>query len=99
MALVDNLLLQKAAGSAPSTYEQSGIELRLPTWQQQLPSNYVGTFNANGTVGAFSSNFSYILHDYASNGAFIQADSFACSQSLPLHAQERALQECLGTFS
>lgn len=76
MALVDNLLLQKAAGSAPSTYEQSGIKLRLPTWQQQLPSNYVGTFNANGTVGAFSSNFSYILHDYASNGAFIQADSF-----------------------
>ncbi|KAE9965356.1 hypothetical protein BLS_007692 [Venturia inaequalis] len=76
MALVDNLLLQKAAGTMPSTYEQAGIKLRLPTWQQQLPSNYVGAFNADGTVGAFTTNFSYILHDYALNGAFIQADSF-----------------------
>lgn len=75
-ALVDNLLLQKAAGTSPSTYEQSGIKLRLPAWQQQLPANYVGTFSADGKIGAFTSNFSSVLHDYNTYGAFIRAEDF-----------------------
>lgn len=75
MALVDNLLLQKAAGTIPDFYEQRNMNIRVPTWQEQFPADWVGIFSAGGTVPGYTQAFSNVLHDYATDGAFVDSTS------------------------
>jgi hypothetical protein len=73
MALVDNLLLQKAAGTSPSFYPQNHISVRVPTWQEQLPADYVGYFDEDRSLGSYTRDFSNVFHDYATGTDFIDS--------------------------
>jgi hypothetical protein len=75
IALVDNLLLQKAAGTFPGLYQQN-VTVRVPSWQQQLPSNFAGMFADDMVLGAFTTNLTGVLGDYAKTGALIEEGSF-----------------------
>jgi hypothetical protein len=66
LALVDNLLLQRAAGTVPGILSQN-ITVRVPI-AQILPSDYTGAFNKEGTTGYLTGNFSEDIHDYATSG-------------------------------
>lgn len=74
MALVDNLLLQKAAGTSPSIYQQKHVNIRVPSWQEQLPVGYIGYFNTDGSLGSYARNFSNVLHDYSQDTDFVSLD-------------------------
>jgi hypothetical protein len=70
LALIDNLLLQRAAGSIPGTFLRNSAMLRLPI-VSELPPNYGGEFSADGLVGALSDEFSLDLYHYATVGDVI----------------------------
>jgi hypothetical protein len=75
IALVDNILLQKAADTFPGSYVQVST-VRMPTMMQQLPPNFVGLFNDDLSIGSFSMNFSNVLRDYSTSGSLVSSDNF-----------------------
>jgi hypothetical protein len=76
IALVDSILLQKAAGTVPGSYFQQPT-VRIPTMMEQLPPNFVGLFNDDMSIGSFSGNFSNVLRDYSTSGSLVLANNFA----------------------
>jgi hypothetical protein len=67
LALIDNLLLQRAAGSGPGTFTRDSVNIRLPILSE-LPAGFGGEFNADGSAGALSDKFSLDLYHYATVG-------------------------------
>lgn len=67
LALIDNLLLQRAAGSVAGTYTRKDLMLRLPI-VPQLPEGYGGEFDGDGSAGALSDDFSLDLFRHATVG-------------------------------
>lgn len=70
LALIDNLLLQRAAGSVAGTFTRQNVTIRLPI-VSQLPPGYGGEFEADGSAGALSDPFSLDLFHYATVGDII----------------------------
>lgn len=67
LALIDNLLLQRAAGSVAGTFTRKDVMIRLPI-VPQLPEGYGGEFDGDGSAGALSDDFSLDLFHYATVG-------------------------------
>jgi hypothetical protein len=72
LALVDNLLLQQAAGDEPGLGEISNMPVRVPILDV-LPSNYGGSWSKDGEVGTLSHPFSEALYGYSTFGDLITA--------------------------
>jgi hypothetical protein len=70
LALIDSLLLQRAAGSGPGIFTRDNVSIRLPL-VTQLPSGYAGEFDADGVTGALSDEFSANLYHYATVGDIV----------------------------
>jgi hypothetical protein len=56
VALIDNLLLQRAAGNIPAGEFRDSVTIRLPLLQT-LPNDYGGVFSPDGLVGHLGSSF------------------------------------------
>lgn len=67
LALIDNLLLQRAAGSVAGTFTRKDVMIRLPV-VPQLPEGYGGEFGGDGSAGVLSDDFSLDLFHYATVG-------------------------------
>jgi hypothetical protein len=70
LALVDNLLLQRAAGSGPGIFTRYNVPINLPL-VSELPPQYAGEFALNGATGALSDEFSSDLYHYATVGDIV----------------------------
>jgi hypothetical protein len=70
LALVDNLLLQRAAGSGPGVFTRYNVPLSLPL-VSELAAGYAGEFAADGTTGALSDEFSSDLYHFATVGEIV----------------------------
>jgi len=63
LALVDNVLLQRSAGSVPGTFSQNITTLKMPILSQLLEA-YNGVYNADGSTGFISDNFAHEIYRY-----------------------------------
>jgi hypothetical protein len=58
IALIDNVLLQRASGTEPGFFEQLNMNISLPM-AQTLPPNYAGIVSKDESTAAVSSSFRY----------------------------------------
>lgn len=75
LALVDNVLLQRAASTAPDSFVSNMTTLRFPI-VNELPADYAGTWSADGKEGSLSWNFSQDLYSYYSNAEVVPTDDW-----------------------
>ena len=75
LALVDNVLLQRAAGNEPGTLRRPVDNLRLPV-VDNLPVDFLGRFDDEDKgIGYLSNAFSGILGDYFASTGIISIDA------------------------
>ena len=74
LALVDNVLLQRAAGSEPGTFAQNVTTLKMPILSQ-LPDAYTGAYNADGSTGFISDAFANDIYRYSTTNDLIEFNS------------------------
>jgi hypothetical protein len=70
MALLDNLLLQQAADSVPSSFSRNDMSIQLPS-VHELPRGYAGVYT-NATTGSASRPFSLDLKSHLISPDFIE---------------------------
>lgn len=70
MALLDNLLLQQAADTVPSIFQQDNMNIRMPI-VRVLPQDYAGIWNSSTGKGASSVVFSRDFKQYLNSPDFI----------------------------
>lgn len=73
LALVDNVLLQRAASTAPDYFEPNMTTFRFPI-VKELPADYAGTWSADGKEGSLSWNFSQDLYSYYSDAEVVSTE-------------------------
>lgn len=73
LALVDNLLLQQAAGEEPAIGTITSALVRVPILDA-IPDNYGGFYSTDGLVGTTSRQFALALMGYSTDGEFIKTD-------------------------
>ncbi|KIW02243.1 hypothetical protein, variant [Verruconis gallopava] len=73
LALVDNVLLQRAAQTQPGMFYQKGVEISLPI-QRELPVGYAGFATEDGKTGALTWAFGEDILEYLSNPNVINLD-------------------------
>ncbi|QDS77775.1 hypothetical protein FKW77_005240 [Venturia effusa] len=76
IAMVDNTLLQQAAGAEPDIGMIPSAPVRVPI-VDTIPNDYGGRFSSDGVVGTTSQNISQALYGYTSFGDFITPDLLA----------------------
>lgn len=74
LALVDNLLLQQAAGDEPGLGTSLNLPVRIPILDV-LPNNYGGSSSKDGQVGTLSRRFGQALYGYSVDGDLIKPTS------------------------
>ena len=75
LALVDNVLLQRSAGTVPGTFTQPIVNLRFPV-VESLPAGFMGQFDDDSGAGYLSTPFSEDLRDYFESTLLIGLDSW-----------------------
>ena len=70
LALVDNVLLQRAASSYAGFQSSNITNIRLPI-VKELPADFAGKWTADGNTGYFSDGFSQNLYNYFSTSQHI----------------------------
>lgn len=73
LALVDNVLLQRAAGSEPGTFSQNITNLTMPI-MSTLPKAYTGAYNTDGSTGFISDDFANDIYRYSTSNNLIGFD-------------------------
>jgi hypothetical protein len=71
LALIDNLLLQRAADTKPGFLTRSHINISLP-FSTELPAGYAGEFAPDSTTGAISDAFSSDIYRYSTSAELIR---------------------------
>lgn len=71
MALLDNLLLQQAADTVPSIFQQDNMNIRMPS-VRVLPQDYAGIWDDRSGKGASSLLFSEDIKQYLNSPDFIE---------------------------
>lgn len=84
MALLDNLLLQQAAGTIPSIFVQDEMNIRIPS-VRVLPRNYAGIWDENTYKGASSLLFSQDFKQYLSSPDFIDFGINGSIENFDMH--------------
>jgi hypothetical protein len=72
LALVDNLLLQQAAGDVFGLGNSTNMVVRVPILDT-IPNNYGGSWSKDGKVGTLSPSFGEALSGYTTTGGLVQA--------------------------
>jgi hypothetical protein len=90
MALLDNLLLQQAADTVPSIFEQPQNFIRLPV-VRELPKDYGGVWNSTFDKGASSLAFSLDIKNHTNSPDFIDYGNVAFPGAIDTH--------CVGSCS
>jgi Protein of unknown function (DUF3176) len=74
LALVDNTLLQRSAGTVPGQFQRSTNNLQVPILQS-LPANALGQFDDSSGVGYVTTMWQEVLYYYALSNTLIGLDS------------------------